>query len=279
MRVGPSRLISTAESSGESNDTAAAEWMTTSQVARTARSPSDSPRPSVPTSPAIVVIRSAVMSSNPAPCSARRRSKASFFSSSRCTRLAAGERLPSRDEQHELAVRHRAQQALDERRADEPRRPGDGDPFPGERLGDHGAMSTTSVYQLVERRADQQRGAHSRAHPRRRARPVRHARCRRCLPRRHRRRGRRAQADRPVLVRQQGGAGRRRARGDGRRDRGRHRGRPPGGARRPARAHRRRRARRVPARRAPAGAARAGARAEPSAWSRRPSGCARMSSR
>ena len=30
MRVGPSRLISTAESSGESNDTAAAEWMTMS---------------------------------------------------------------------------------------------------------------------------------------------------------------------------------------------------------------------------------------------------------
>ena len=96
MRVGPSRLISTAESSGESNDTAAAEWMTTSHDASTARSSSDSPRPSVPTSPAIVVIRSAVMSSNPAPCSARRRSKASFFSSSRCTRLAAGERLPSR---------------------------------------------------------------------------------------------------------------------------------------------------------------------------------------
>ncbi len=31
MRDGPSRLISTAESSGESNDTAAAEWMTMSQ--------------------------------------------------------------------------------------------------------------------------------------------------------------------------------------------------------------------------------------------------------
>ena len=30
-RVGPRRLISTAESSGESNDTVAAEWMTMSQ--------------------------------------------------------------------------------------------------------------------------------------------------------------------------------------------------------------------------------------------------------
>ena len=33
MRDGPSRLISTAESSGESNDTAAAEWMTMSHDA------------------------------------------------------------------------------------------------------------------------------------------------------------------------------------------------------------------------------------------------------
>ena len=40
MRVGPSRLISTAESSGESNDTAAAEWITTSHEASTARSAS-----------------------------------------------------------------------------------------------------------------------------------------------------------------------------------------------------------------------------------------------
>ncbi len=42
------------------------------------------------------------------------------------------------DEQDELAVGHRSQQALDERRADEPGRAGDGDPFPGERFGDHG---------------------------------------------------------------------------------------------------------------------------------------------
>ena len=40
-------------------------------------------------------------------------------------------------EQHELAVGHRSEQALDERRADEPGRAGDGDPFPGERFGDH----------------------------------------------------------------------------------------------------------------------------------------------
>ena len=35
MRVGPRRLISTAESRGESNDTVAAEWMTTSHEAST----------------------------------------------------------------------------------------------------------------------------------------------------------------------------------------------------------------------------------------------------
>jgi hypothetical protein len=99
IRVGPSRLISTAESSGESNDTAAAEWMTTSQEARTARSASDRPSPSVLTSPAMVVMRRAVISSNvssPSAHDARSRSKASFFNSSRWTRRAAGVRLPSR---------------------------------------------------------------------------------------------------------------------------------------------------------------------------------------
>ena len=96
IRVGPSRLISTAESSGESNDTVAAEWMTMSQPPSTARSASARPSPSVPTSPAIVVIRLPAQSSNAGPCSARKRSKASFFSSSRCTRRAAGVRLPSR---------------------------------------------------------------------------------------------------------------------------------------------------------------------------------------
>ena len=41
-------------------------------------------------------------------------------------------------EQHQLAVGDRAQQALDERGADESGRAGDGDPFPRERFGDHG---------------------------------------------------------------------------------------------------------------------------------------------
>ena len=42
------------------------------------------------------------------------------------------------DEQHQLAVGDRSQQALDERGADESGRAGDGDPFPRERFGDHG---------------------------------------------------------------------------------------------------------------------------------------------
>ena len=51
MRVGPSRLTSTAPSMGASKLTVAAEWMTMSQLAQIARSLSSSPRPSVLTSP------------------------------------------------------------------------------------------------------------------------------------------------------------------------------------------------------------------------------------
>ena len=61
MRVGPRRFTSTAASSGESNDTVAAEWMTTSHAASAARPSSSSARPSVPTSPAIGVTRSATI--------------------------------------------------------------------------------------------------------------------------------------------------------------------------------------------------------------------------
>ena len=101
MRVGPSRLISTARSSGESNDTVAAEWMTTSAVAHSARCSSLKPSPSELTSPATVWIRRAVMSANvsdapSAACCSRRRSNASFFNSSFSTRFGAGVRRPSR---------------------------------------------------------------------------------------------------------------------------------------------------------------------------------------
>ena len=98
MRDGPSRLISTAESSGESNDTAAAEWITVSQLAKIARSVSLSPRPSRVTSPAIVVTRPATVVKS-TPCSvhcARSRSNASFLKISRSVRRAALVRWPSR---------------------------------------------------------------------------------------------------------------------------------------------------------------------------------------
>ena len=98
MRVGPRRFTSTAESSGESNETAAAEWITMSHVASTARCSADNPSPSVLTSPLIVLMRRSVISANalaPPNCSFSR-SKASFFRISRRTRSGAGVRLPSR---------------------------------------------------------------------------------------------------------------------------------------------------------------------------------------
>ena len=97
IRTGPSRLISTAESSGLSKLTAAAEWMTMSQEAKTARSASLRPRPSVLTSPPTAVTRRSTIASNSAfPRSARRRSKALFLKISRRARSVASWRLEGR---------------------------------------------------------------------------------------------------------------------------------------------------------------------------------------
>ncbi|MEZ5139138.1 MAG: hypothetical protein R2711_10360 [Acidimicrobiales bacterium] len=49
---------------------------------------------------------------------------------------------PGPDQQHQLAVGHRAQEALDERSAEEAGGAGDGDALPGQVVGDHGCMST-----------------------------------------------------------------------------------------------------------------------------------------
>ena len=155
MRVGPSRLISTAESSGESNDTAAAEWMTMSHDgehgpvglrqpeavgADVAGDRRDPPR------------RHLVERLAAAAHSARRRSKASFFSSSRCTRRAAGVRLPSRtsstSSQSGTERSSRSTSAVPTNPVD----PVMAIRVRAERLGDHGAMSSTSLYQLVESR-------------------------------------------------------------------------------------------------------------------------------
>ena len=140
IRDGPSRLISTAESSGESNDTAAAEWITVSQLAKIARSASFRPRPSRVTSPAIVVTRlgdvgevvAALLALGAQPVERVVLEDLAFGASCGAGSLAVA------DEQHELAVGDRAQQPLDERGADESGRAGDGDPFPRERFGDHG---------------------------------------------------------------------------------------------------------------------------------------------
>ena len=110
------------------------------------------------TSPAIVVIRRAVISSN---VSADRSLAGTAGSHARRTGAQAVEgvvlqqlalhapggrrALAVADEQDELAVGHAAQQPLDERRAHEPRRSRDGDPRARQRLGDHGPMYSTSL--------------------------------------------------------------------------------------------------------------------------------------
>ena len=93
---GPSRFTATAASSGESKETAAAEWMTTSTSARAARSASSRPSPSTETSPPSGRRRRAIVVSKPSPHSRRRRSKASLRRMSRRTRSAAPARRPGR---------------------------------------------------------------------------------------------------------------------------------------------------------------------------------------
>ena len=100
----------------------------------------------------------------------RRRSKASLRRTSRSTRRPPASAC-RRGRAARAGSRARAQQPLDEGRADEAGRSGDGDALAGEGLGDHGHHVYHVLYQMVdnirERRAD------PRTHPRRGARPVR----------------------------------------------------------------------------------------------------------
>ena len=163
MRVGPSRLISTAESSGESNDTVAAEWMTTSQEAkhgamllRTVRGRR------VPTSPVIVVIRRAVISANDSGPSAQLGAEAVegvVLQQLPLDPPGGGRALAVAHEQDQVAVGHTTQQPLDERRADEPGRAGDGDALAGQGRRDRRLRRSRDpvlprrprpLYQLVE---------------------------------------------------------------------------------------------------------------------------------
>src|SRR5579884_2959498 len=95
-RLGPSRLISTAWSSGASKLTVAAECTTTSEAASSRRPSSSRPRPSRPTSPATAVTRAAVSVSKRDPSSERSRSKQSLRRISRWSLRSAEARRPGR---------------------------------------------------------------------------------------------------------------------------------------------------------------------------------------
>ena len=109
-----------------------------SHDANSARSVSSRPSPSVLTSPAMVVMRRAISSSNASPSSPRRLSKASLRMISFSIRCWAVERRPGRITSTSSHPGTARMQPLDEGGADEPGRAGDGDPSPRERLGDHG---------------------------------------------------------------------------------------------------------------------------------------------
>ena len=150
MRVGPSRLTSTALSSGESKATVAAEWITMSQPASVG--------------PVGLVEAEAVgadVAGDRAHTARRhlveRRARPSVGAQAvegvvaedlPLDPLRGGGAAPGPHQQHQLAVRHLAEQPLDEGGADEAGRAGDGDALAGQRLGDHGGRcgSRASVY-------------------------------------------------------------------------------------------------------------------------------------
>ena len=154
IRVGPSRLISTALSRGESNATAAAEWITMSQPVNVARSASLRPRPSVLTSPA---------TATHAPGDHRlERFRGVFELGAQPVEgvvledLAADPlghvvALARPHQQHQFALGNRPQQPLDQRSADESGATRDGDALVGKVLADHsGTCLAHFVYHLVE---------------------------------------------------------------------------------------------------------------------------------
>src|SRR4051794_38548006 len=204
MRDGPRRLTSTAASSGESKATLAAGWITTSHDARTARSASSRPSPSVPTSPVITRRRRATISSRALapPTSARRRSKASLRMTSRWTRWAAVERRPARTRrtswQPGTERSRRSTMAV-------PRKPVA--PVTAMRLPSRASAITPSVYHVVSAGLDTP--PDQRPHPRRRPRPVRAPGVRGHLARRPGRRAGAHQAGHPLLVPVEGGPARR----------------------------------------------------------------------
>ena len=132
-------MISTAESSGESNDTAAAEWITVSQLAKIARSASFEAEAVAgdvagdrgdPTRDAGEVDVGVLAGGA--------QSVEGVVLEDLAVGAAGGARaLAVADQQHQLAVGDRAQEPLDQRRADETGGAGDGDPFARKLFGDH----------------------------------------------------------------------------------------------------------------------------------------------
>ena len=135
-RDGPSRLTSTAASSGESKATLAAEWTTTSQAARASRPASSRPSPSRATSPATAPRRAATWR-----VEGVAELGAQLVEAVVAQDLALGplrrRRAPGGAHQdRDAAVGHGPQQPLDEGGAEEAGRPGDQDALAGQELAD-----------------------------------------------------------------------------------------------------------------------------------------------
>ena len=167
MRVGPSRLISTAPSRGASKATVAAEWITMSHVASMARSASSRPRPSVPTSPVMTCTRRAVISAKPSLAElAAEAVEGVVLQHLALDPLRRGRPLAGPHEQDDLAAGDGAQQSLDQRGPDEAGRSGHGDALAGEGFGDHGVCLPCGKWPA----RDPPTVGNLRAHPGRRAR-------------------------------------------------------------------------------------------------------------
>ena len=128
--------------------TVAAEWMTMSTVASVARSASSRPRPSVPTSPAMMVMRRSVISSNDSPRIGAELGAQPVegvvleqlaLRRARPPRCACRRRTSRTSSQSGTQRSSRSTSAV----PDEPGRAGDGDALAGERFCDHNVHLST----------------------------------------------------------------------------------------------------------------------------------------
>ena len=143
MRVGPSRLISTAWSSGESKETVAAEWMTTF----------DSGEDGAGSLVESESVGGDVTGDRGDPTRAHLREALFAEVLAEPVESVVGEQFtlgpaggggstPITNKQNEFAVGNASQEPFHEGRADEARGASDGDPLPGETFGDHDPMSS-----------------------------------------------------------------------------------------------------------------------------------------